>query len=815
MKIEFIPLDYDHVDVNSKAIIRIFGRTADGKRCCILDSCDAFFWLLPKKGVDLEKYASKVEKIKVEHAGRTASVKDVKILEKNYLCKKIKALKVFVNNPKDISVIKDIAKNFPETAEKKEIDINFVTRYIIEKKIGPLTWYDVEGQLVEDYNEQIDLVIRAEKINEINGARQKEFLPKVLAFDIETSEFEIGKGKILMMSLTSDKFKKIITWKKTTKALKEIEFVRDEAELLEKFVEIVKKEKPDILTGYFSDGFDLPYLRARADLHKIKLPLGLDNSNITFVKGRVSSARITGIVHIDLFKFVNNIIAYTLKSETLNLDEVASELIGEKKVKLEFEKTKEGKEGFDSRQLIEYFKYNLQDALLAEKLFYKLWPNILELTKIVQEPLWHASRASYSQLVESYIIHNLDRFNEIAPNRPTREKIEERRKRPRYIGAFVFQPQAALYENIAVFDFTSFYPSIIVSFNISPATIKEKDHNCYATPEFEFEGKKKKFYFEKKPGFMPLLLKELVNKRKILKENLKKKYSTLLEARSYALKTLSNAFYGYHGFFGARWYSVECAASIAAFARQYIHRMIDETNKKGFKVIYADTDGYALSLQDKKKKDALDFLKKINKNLPGTIELELENFYTRGIFVTKRAGVMGAKKKYAMLSEDGKIKIRGFETVRRDWCDLAKQVQNTILQNILKEGNANSSLRYLKKIIAEIKKKKIEKKKLLIRTQLKKAITEYEAIGPHVVVAKKMLARGIPVGAGSLIEYFVARGKKKGSIGERAKLPEEKGEYDVDYYINHQILPAVENIFAVFGIEKDELLGGQKKLGEF
>ena len=57
MKIEFIPLDYDHVDVNNKAIIRIFGRTADGKRCCILDSCDAFFWLLPKKGVNLEKYA--------------------------------------------------------------------------------------------------------------------------------------------------------------------------------------------------------------------------------------------------------------------------------------------------------------------------------------------------------------------------------------------------------------------------------------------------------------------------------------------------------------------------------------------------------------------------------------------------------------------------------------------------------------------------------------------------------------------------------------------------------------------------------------
>ena len=49
------------------------------------------------------------------------------------------------------------------------------------------------------------------------------------------------------------------------------------------------------------------------------------------------------------------------------------------------------------------------------------------------------------------------------------------------------------------------------------------------------------------------------------------------------------------------------------------------------------------------------------------MELELEDFYKRGIWVTKRSGELGAKKKYALIDYKEKLKIRGFETVRRDW----------------------------------------------------------------------------------------------------------------------------------------------------
>jgi DNA polymerase elongation subunit (family B) len=70
----------------------------------------------------------------------------------------------------------------------------------------------------------------------------------------------------------------------------------------------------------------------------------------------------------------------------------------------------------------------------------------------------------------------------------------------------------------------------------------------------------------------------------------------------------------------------------------------------------------------------------------------------------------------------------------------------------------------------------------------------------------------IPVGEGNLIEYFIAETKeKKKLIRDGVKLPDEEGEYDIEYYLEHQILPAVENIFQVFGIEIKELIEEKKR----
>lgn len=79
------------------------------------------------------------------------------------------------------------------------------------------------------------------KVDSLVPIKEENFSPKILAFDIEADEFRIGEGEILMISFVSDNFKKVITWKKRKEQFENVEYVKDEAELLEKFAEIIKR----------------------------------------------------------------------------------------------------------------------------------------------------------------------------------------------------------------------------------------------------------------------------------------------------------------------------------------------------------------------------------------------------------------------------------------------------------------------------------------------------------------------------------------------------------------------------------------------
>ncbi len=802
MKFEFMPLDYDYLTIDNKAYVRIFGKTPKGN-CCVIDKPINYFYVLSKK-VENKEFLKRIKKIN--------NVRKAEIVEKKFKGRHVKAIKIF-SDYKDMKEISSKVKKIDEKRKTYERDISLITKYIINKKLKPLIWSEIQGSVLspQDLNGlpsslETDFVIKLEKINK---TKQKKFKPKVLAFDIEAEEFEIGRGRILMISLVSSNFKKVITWKKCKKPGKNVETLKNEKEMLEKFQEYINKINPDIITGYFSDGFDLPYIRNRARKNNLELRLGQSREKILFSRGRPKKARINGLAHIDLFKFIETVYSQYLKSETLSLNEVASELLNEKKVDFEHhdKKTSEIKE----KEWIKFFKYNLQDSVLTFKLFKKLWPDLNELTKIIEEPIYKTSRYTFSRLFENYILHNLGRFNQIAERRPTHEQIQKRRAKRKTEGAFVLQPKAGLYENLSIFDFTSMHTSIIVSFNISRETLTDKK-TSYESPEIEFKGEKKKFYFKKKAGFFPQLAKEIMELRKKYKKQYKENPGPITRARSNAFKVLSASIHGYIAFFGARYYSYECSNAILAFVREYNKKTIKWVNKAGFNVIYGDTDSVAFTLDNKTKKQTKNFLKKLNKKLPGIMHLELEGFYKRGIWVTKRSGEFGAKKKYALIDEKNNLKIRGFETVRRDWCKLARKVQNNVLKKILKTGSEKKALRYVRKVVKKIKNREIDRKQLIIRTQLKKPLSSYKASTPHVVIARKMKQKGMPIDPGTLISYYISEiSKKKALVRERAKLPDEKGKYDINYYLKKQILPSIENIFQVFEITGEEILHGKKQ----
>ena len=114
--------------------------------------------------------------------------------------------------------------------------------------------------------------------------------PRLLSIDIETynpegKNMDAERNPILTIALYGDGFEKVLTWKRFDSSLPGLESLPSEAEMLLRFRELVDEYKPDMIVGYYSDGFDLPYIRTRASKLKVPLELGLDYSELR-VSGR-------------------------------------------------------------------------------------------------------------------------------------------------------------------------------------------------------------------------------------------------------------------------------------------------------------------------------------------------------------------------------------------------------------------------------------------------------------------------------------------------------------------------------------------------
>ena len=801
-KIQFFPLDVTYKVVDGKAVINLYGRAADGRQICVLDSnFEPYFYVIAKDA----GIGDKISGIKIENDNEVSFVTKTETVSKKFLGKEVLAIKVYANLPSSVPVIRDAVKEWDSVDSTHEFDIPFVRRYLIDKNITPLVLHQAAGDFV---NQKARVVVfKADSIEPAGSNTLHN--PKVLAFDIETySHFDMAidaeKNPVIMLSFYGENFRKVFVWKKFRTELDFVEFVDSEAELIEKFKATIDEFKPDILTGYFSDGFDLPYIKTRADKYRIKLDIGFDYSELKVKSGREISVALNGITHLDIFKFIKKVMGTTMETYSYDLNAVATELLEEQKHAVPLE---ELPDIWDNRNedLEKFCEYCLHDSYLTYSLAVKMIPTIIEMVKIVGIPIYDANRMGFSQLVEWYILKQASQFNEIAPNKPNYNEVQQRRMHT-YQGAFVYEPRPGLYKDIVVFDFRSLYPTIIGSHNIGPDTI---DCECCRDTAKSMGDKDDEHWFcAKRKGFIPILIEDLITRRMRIKEIIKKEDEkfTFLDARQNSLKLLANSFYGYLGFFGARWYSLESARSVTAWGRFYIKQVIEKAQKEGFVVLYSDTDSVFLTLDGKTKNNAQSFAETINVELPGLMELEYEGFYPAGIFVSAKIGPFGAKKKYALMSETGILKIKGFETVRRNWSMIAKDAQEKVLDIVLRDNDTKKALDYIKQVVSDLKNKKIPLNGVIMHTQLQKEILDYANKGPHVAAAQRLINRGRHISPGTMIKYVVTQGND--IIRNRVKLPDEVKDidYDATYYIDNQVIPAVERIFNVLGYTKDDLL---------
>ena len=788
-------LDADYFDENGQSVIRLFCKDREKTVVCLDYDFYPYFYILPQRGKE-KKVREMVEGI------RSVKIRKTEVVERLVDGEKRKLVKVYCFLSTDVTKARDIVKLWKRkglTEGEREYSINFYRRYLIDKQISGMGFVEVEGEPVKG-KYQADKVLKIRKIKPASNGKIPKI--KLLAFDIEC----VGE-KIVMISFKGDVFKKVLTYQKG-RYPKHVKVVRNEKELLENFVETVQDYDPDIILGYNSDMFDMQVIQKRADELKVDLKLSRDFSKMKFSRrARMSTARLKGRVHVDLFVFINNVLSSQLQTEVLSLDAVSSELLGDKKIEIEYQEILESWK--TKKHLAKLAEYCLKDSELTLRLGYYILPQIYSITRMAGQSLFDVSRMMYSQLVEWYLSKRASQLNHIIPNQPKWDEVQRRRMMKPYVGGFVKEPIGGLHENIAVLDFKSLYPSIIASFNISPETLNCKccRKNGYEVPGMEY------WFCKKKKGFVSKIIQELIEKRAGIKKRMKKgrKDYNVLNNKQFAIKTIANATYGYFGFPGSKWYCRQCAEAAAAFGRFFIKKVIDEAVKEKFTVVYGDTDSLFVKTRGNLNSKVKTFLKSINKMLPEIMELDLQGIYLRGIFIPRGVGPGTAKKRYALIDKKGVLTVRGLEKVRRDWSNVAKDTQEEVLKLILKKKDVKGSIKHVQKVISNLKKGMIPLKDLTIYEQLVKNIEEYKRKSPHVSAAKRMRDNCEDVHAGMIIMFAITKGS--GSISDRAKPIEHVKLSDIDnnYYIGRQIIPAALRVLKVLNVTEEDLLGQSLK----
>jgi DNA polymerase I len=362
----------------------------------------------------------------------------------------------------------------------------------------------------------------------------------------------------------------------------------------------------------------------------------------------------------------------------------------------------------------------------------------------------------------------------------------------------VLQPKPGLHESIVALDFKSMYPNLMIAHNLSPDTYVPLTEP--APRGGVFEAPEVKHRFRKSPaGFYKELLTYLINVRSEIRLRMKKLNPSsveyrVLDARQKAVKVITNAMYGYAGWTGARWYMKPVAEAAAAYGRHTILTAIKMAEENRLTVVYGDTDSIFVTNEPEK-------ISTVSKEIEDKLGLEInpDKFYVRILFTE-------AKKRYAGLLPDGQLDIVGLEVMRGDWATVAKEVQERVLEIILKEESPQKAVDFVKNFIGELRKKNVPYRDLIIWKTLTKPAEEYQVKASHVEAAKMLHEKGWMLGVGDKIGYVVVVGA--GRLYERVK-PYMFGSYDevdIEYYVSKQVVPAAARILGLFGITEDDLL---------
>ncbi len=845
-------LDADYTYSDGKPVVRLYGRDESGNSvCCSVPGFEPYFYAkAPPEmaGILQEKFKEHIKMVEV--VSRFEPV--------GYFKNPVSMLKIILYDPKGVPVIRDEVRNM--VGEVYETDILFRNRYMVDNGLGGMGWAKAEPA-AEPVNFDVlsNLKITSRKVEHVDILRNAPL--RHLAYDIECLPLngampipETSPIVIISLAFAPDYNgkKTLVLVGKNVSMDGEVEACGSEETMLRRFFEIVSDYDPDILVGYNSNSFDIPYIVERIKaLNKkgarIDPLMGRDGKPVYYRKfGNVTRVSVMGRIIVDVLPLLRK--EFSLKQYTLR--NAAKELLGAEKLDIPFLEM-EAYWKDDGEKLAKFIEYARRDSELALLFLLKLRliDKYIALARVSGTLLQDILDGGQTQMVENLILREYMKHNRVLPARPTGEMSDERFDEGEELaGAEVLPPKKGLLENIVILDYKSLYPTIMMAHNL-----------CYTTevvgerPDEVIEAPSGGVFVSQKvsKGIIPAILENLLNRRQATREKMKtanEEEYRVLDATQLALKILLNSFYGYSGYARARLYSLTLASAVTSFGRENILRtkkLIEEDIKEiilkggvaikqenakdgkriGLSVVYGDTDSVFVHLLD--KDITFDEAQLVGNTIASTVtdslvkpmELVFDSFAKRAIFLAKKRYALLILEKTAQGMRE-KIKVKGMETVRRDWCDLTTKTVEKVLELVLKEGKVDEAIELVRNTINSIKLIDASKDSelfddLILTRQYTKKVESYKNRQPHITVIEKLKKRGIVANVGDRIPFVILAGN--GLFVERAEDPEyaknKNLPLDVDYYINKQILPPMERILSDFGVTREMLRGmGEKKV---
>lgn len=337
-----------------------------------------------------------------------------------------------------------------------------------------------------------------------------------------------------------------------------------------------------------------------------------------------------------------------------------------------------------------------------------------------------------SKVLDSLILHRAKEGGFVLPSKREYDPERKPKKESLYQGAMVREPKVGLHWNVGVLDFTNHYPFIIIACNMSPETL---------TPDGEIDVGNGVRFTNKKEGFVPKVIKELVNARNEITKRMdgliidSPEYE-LLYQHQFALKFLITSFYGVFAYTGFRLYRLEIAYSITFLGRELMmHAIVVAEDDPWVQrvALYGDTDSFFITLMQLSWQELEVVQRRVNSSLEQLckqrgyltfVSMKAERIYDGLIFTYLRGATklklrrrkkkkkqQGAKKKYygrikfqkGTFLEKDKWDNKNMAAKRSDSSRFTHEVQTKVLQDPINHVPISQVSEYVDKMKIEIK----------------------------------------------------------------------------------------------------------------